>query len=371
VVRRRSGLGWLWFGVRVAAGVTAAVRLLPGARRPADKRQPDRPTGSISAVVPARDEAGRLGPCVGALVADPGVAEVVVVDDESSDATADVAAALGARVVRGSPLPAGWAGKAWALQQGIEAAAGDWVVMVDADTEPALGLAPDLVAAAEGREADLVSAAGRFAVPTPGLRVLHPALLTTLVYRFGPPGRRTSRPARRLANGQCMAVRRKPFLAAGGFGLVAGSLVEDVAIARALAAKGWTVAFVDATDALLVRGAETAREAWRGWGRSLPLNEVTSRPWLLADLGVVWLAQAMPLVRLLARRADALDVVLLVLRAGTLAGTRRAYDRPGWWYWLSPLADVAAAARLTQVALRPERTWRGRTYAPPARSATR
>ena len=81
------------------------------------------------------------------------------------------------------------------------------------------------------------------------------------------------------------------------------------------------------------------------------------------------MTQALPLPRLLLRRADALDLALLVLRAGTLAGTARAYERRDLAYWLSPVADSAAVLRVLWGANRPGRTWRGRTYprlVPPA-----
>ena len=84
-------------------------------------------------VVPARDEANRIGPLLEAVIDAPGVAEVVVVDDESTDATAAIAAEAGAKVVAGRPLPSGWVGKAWALHQGIDVATGEWVVLLDAD----------------------------------------------------------------------------------------------------------------------------------------------------------------------------------------------------------------------------------------------
>ena len=104
----------------------------------------------ISLCLPARDEATTVGAIVAsvqqALVHDaPLVDELLVLDDHSTDATAQVAAAAGARVVAGQPLPAGWAGKAWALQQGIEAAAGPVVITLDADARPGSGLVPVLV----------------------------------------------------------------------------------------------------------------------------------------------------------------------------------------------------------------------------------
>ncbi|MFM7537553.1 MAG: glycosyltransferase [Acidimicrobiales bacterium] len=351
--------------LRLGAVAAAAWRLARAARpRPPVVADPAEPAPcTVTVVVPARDEEHRIGPLLAALAADPTLHEVLVVDDGSTDATAAVAAAAGARVLAAGPLPPGWAGKCWALQQGLDAATGTVVVTLDADTEPAPGLPAALARRLVEEGWALLSAAGRFAVPTATLAVVHPALLTTLVYRFGPAGAAHDPPPHRhLANGQCLAFRRADAEAWGGFAPVAASLVEDVALARHLAGAGRAVALVDATGSLLVRMHADARDAWKGWGRSLPLGEVTSRWWLAADLGVVWLAQALPLLRLLARRADPIDVVALALRAGTLAGTRRAYERPGAAYWLSPLADAAVAARLTQSALRPERTWRGRTY---------
>ena len=91
---------------------------------------------SISVVIPARDEVGRIGPLLDLIVGAPGVHEVIVVDDQSTDGTADIAARRGARVIGGAPLPHGWAGKAWAVQQGLLAASTEWVVTLDADTRP-------------------------------------------------------------------------------------------------------------------------------------------------------------------------------------------------------------------------------------------
>lgn len=321
--------------------------------------------GSISAVVPARDEEHRLGPCLDRLINDPAVSEVIVVDDRSSDGTARIAEQSGARVVAGAALPEGWAGKTWALQQGIEAARGDWVICLDADTRPQRGLAAAAVAAAHGSHLDLLTVGGRFDCSNPGERFLHPAMLATLVYRFGPPSsRRKPPPSRVLANGQCMVVPRAAFLADGGMAVVAASLIEDVALARHLARRGARVWFLDGTDVLDVAGYGSGRAAWTGWGRSLSMAEVTAPAARLADLAVVWLALAAPLPRVLLGRGDVIDATLLAARSGLLVALRPTYRRRGLAYWLSPLADVAVACQLTVTMLRPSRQWRGRSYPP-------
>lgn len=360
---------------RIVAAVPAARAVASAARRQAPVRPTITPLASIAVIVPARDEETRILPLLASVVGAPGVTEVVVVDDRSADATAAVAARGGARVLVGTEPPPGWTGKAWAIQQGIEAVDAEWIVALDADTRPDPRLAGALVARAVGDRLDLVSVAGAFECPTPGARWLHPAMLTTLVYRYGAPGRDVPPDGDVMANGQCMAWRRAALLAAGGMAAVAAHPVEDVALARHFARAGWSVAFLDATDLLTVRAYETLRETWLGWGRSLALAGVESRPRQAARLATIVVAQCSPTVRLLARRGDVLDVALSAMRIGTLVGTRPAYRRRGWAFWLSPLADPLAAAALLWGSVTRRQTWKRRRYAVPttrpARTARR
>jgi dolichol-phosphate mannosyltransferase len=344
--------------LQAVAGAAVLARLARGRRRRAPLAA-SRSARRVSVVIPARDEERRLGACLAGLAGDPDVAEVIVVDDRSGDATAAVARAHGARVVAGREPPAGWIGKPWALQQGLEAAAGDVVVALDADTRPRHGLAGALAGALE--RADFVTASARFVCETPGERLLHPSMLASLVYRYGPAD--AERPGRRLlANGQVTAAERARLLAVGGYRGAAQHMTDDAALVRSLAAAGWRVAFVDGTALVDVRMYESAGETWREWGRSLALPDVTPGAWQAADLAVVWLAMALPVLRLAAARPTKLDVGLLVLRWALLGPLAGAYARRGAPYWLSPLADPATAVRLTLSALRPARTWRGRTY---------
>lgn len=363
MTRTSRVLTWTSRGLRGAAGVVAVSRLAKAASAERPLAAATESGASIGVVIPARDEAERIGPLLDAIVGAPSVSEVIVVDDQSSDRTAATAVDAGARVISGAPLPEGWAGKAWALQQGIEAASADWIVTLDADVRPDPGLPIATVDRSIRDDFDFLTVGGRFECPTAGTRWLHASMLTTLVYRFGPPGTTTA-PQRTMANGQCMTLRRERFLAAGGMSLVAGEVVEDIALARRLAGVGWTVGFLDASDLLTVRMFESLRDTWTGWGRSLALPGAETRGRQLFDLAVVLLAQALPLPRLFLGRGDVIDVILLANRLGTLVGTRTAYDRNDAAYWSSPLADLAAAAAIARgIARRGAQTWRGRTYA--------
>ncbi|MFG1948137.1 glycosyltransferase [Nonomuraea sp. NPDC048826] len=362
----------------VAAGVVLA-RLARGRRRLPALRARREAGVTISVVIPARDEAARIGPCLRAALSAPAVGEVIVVDDGSRDGTAEAAAAAGAKVVTAEPLPDGWVGKQWALRQGVAVAVGEVVVTLDADARPEPGLFGALAAALE--EYDLVSAAPRFVCDGVLEQALHASMLATLVYRFGPVGPASPPPPHRtVANGQCMAFRRDRMTGVDGFALVRGHMTDDVALARCLAARGWTVGFLDAGGLLEVDMHDSVGELWREWGRSLPLRDVTGPGWRAADLAVVWLTGALPVLRLATGRPTRLDAALLAVRLLLTGALRGSYRRPGLGLLLSPLLDPASAVRLTQATLRPVRTWRGRTYPdvsggaryePPDRSAAR
>ncbi|TDC43893.1 glycosyltransferase [Actinomadura sp. KC345] len=367
------------------AALVVAARLARGRNRPPPLTggSGDGAAEPISVVIPARDEEGRIGPCLAPLLADPAVREVVVVDDRSRDGTARLAARSGATVVTGTEAPPGWVGKQWALRQGVAAAAGPVVVLLDADTRPKAGLCTVL---AELLDAwDLVSAGPRFATGGGVEQALHASLLTTLVYRFGPIGPAATSPGRLLVNGQCMAFRKAAIVEADAFGRVRRHLTDDVALGRLLARDGWKVAFVDAGALLEVDMHTSAADVWCQWGRSIALRDVSTPGRLAGDLAVVWLTAALPVLRLTAGRPKPLDLVLLGQRLLLTAALRGSYREPGLGLLLSPLLDPVAAMRLTLSALRPGRTWRGRAYgraaaglagrrdrrAPPARSAGR
>ena len=344
---------------RLARGRERRAPLAPGAA-PA-------PAERVSVVIPARDEAARIGPVFRALSGNPDVHEVLVVDDHSTDVTAAVAAKHGARVLPAPSLPPGGVGKPWALQHGLEQATGDVVVTLDADVLPDPGLIRALAAALAGQpERTLLTGTVRFACETAGERALHPAFLATLVYRFGPGDVDgfQPHPDRAVANGQCLAARRTALVNAGGFALAGERMTDDVALARALRHRGWGLLTVDVADLLEVRMYNSVGETWRGWSRSLMAPDVTPPAWQALDLATLWAVQALPLWRLLLRRGTPLDVVLVALRLALHAAFRRTYRRHDAAFWLAPLIDLPAVVRLTLSVVRPDRSWRGRSYGP-------
>jgi dolichol-phosphate mannosyltransferase len=147
---------------------------------------------------------------------------------------------------------------------------------------------------------------------------------------------------------------------------VAHHVVEDVALVRHLADAGWQVAMLDGSSLLTTRMFDDIGHTWRGWSRSLALPGVEPRWRQVIDLAVLLLAQALPLPRLLLWRADAVDLVMLAARFGTLVGTADAYEKRSVAYWASPLADVPAVTAVAAGVLRPllgrGHRWRGRTY---------
>ena len=314
----------------------------------------------ISVVVPARNEAARIAECLAPLRQAPGVCEVIVVDDESTDATASVAKGFGATVLPGKPLPEGWVGKIWALQQGIEAARGEVVVTLDADARPDPALALALRDALVASNADMATVAPRFRTTSRASQWLHAAMLTTLVYRHGAGAGTATTDS--VANGQCTVFRREVAQREQWCAAVRGEIIEDVALVRHLVRAGKRVEMFDGSRLLTVQMFEGVTDTLRGWGRSLALAGVdrAARQWF--DLATTALVLAAPVWLLLFGVATPATLVALAIRLGTLVGTRRAYERPGVGYWLSPLADLVAWLVVVRGVVAPTRQWRGRQY---------
>jgi dolichol-phosphate mannosyltransferase len=366
-----------------ALGVATNVlltRLASGIRRP----PPLDPGGgaltrtSVSVVVPSRNEVRRIIPCLEGLRAQQSpLVEVLVVDGGSTDGTREIVARAAAvdpriRLVDEPPREPGMVGRPWALHHGFAMARGEWVMSVDADAVPEAGMIASAVRAAEHHGLDALSLGPTIVAPGAWARWLQPAFLTTLIYRTGAPTPEPRPPARVLANGQAMLMRRSALERIGGYRVAARSYCDDVTVARALASSGARVALLDGRRLLTVEMYPTGRETWRAWPRSVNLRDGTSAGRRVLDAMLLVLAQALPLPLLVAalvaagwppsvpsRAVIALCLVLLGIRVVVLCATSRSFAPRGAAYWLSPLADVPAVARVVQLMFVRGREWRG------------
>lgn len=345
--------------------------------------------GKVSVVVPTLNEADRIQPCLQGLSQQSyEVREILVVDSYSQDGTPDLVKAAGAkdprfRLKNDDPLPSGWVGRPWALHNGFLASSDRsvWILGIDADTQPAPGLIAGLVRTAEVEGYDIVSLSPRFILKYPGELLLQPALLLTLVYRFGPTGT-SSQEQRVMANGQCFLARRSVLAKLDGYVSAKGSFCDDVTLARYAASQGFKVGFLDGAKVLKVRMYEGARETWNEWGRSLDLKDAATPGQTWGDVLFLGAVQALPLPILLGCLSlflsgigmDSLSLRILLGLNGFLVLIRFAlcgaivpsYDlsqaRFPWLFWLSPFADPLAALRIFLSALRTPKQWRGRSY---------
>lgn len=363
------------------------VRLLPGRSRrppvaPIVDPSPDAERGaSVSVVVATLNEARRIGPCLAGLERQGApLREVIVVDSHSKDGTPALVRAVAARdsrfrLVNDPPLPAGWVGKVWALQHGLGEATSDWVLGIDADTEPQPGMVAAVVHAAESLRYDVVSFAPRFADMTAGEQWLQPSMLLTLVYRFGAAGMTDPPSDRVMANGQCFLARREVLLAHGGYEVSRQSWADDVTLARSLASRGVRVGFLDGSRLYKVRAYDSLGHMWREWGRSFDLSDATTRLRQWGDVGYIVLAQGLPWLVLSAFALGMLSAQtpaglallrinqgLVAIRLLMLLALWGSYERRTIGFWMSPLSDPVAAWRLVLSTIRRPTAWRGRTF---------
>ena len=244
----------------------------------------------------------------------------------------------------------------------------DWILTVDADVHPKALLTCALLVQAKRAGLAALSIATLQEIEGIGEGLLHPSLLTTLVYRFGMPGKVIRRVSEVQANGQCFLFRRDALEACGGFEGTRHSVCEDITIARTLVASGYPIGFYEAGDLVSVKMYADWRDTWHNWTRSLPMHDQFSGINMLFGWLEVALVQALPLPLMLflltARMRHSwlmmLNSILLAMRIGVLFGTARAYQRRPWSYWLSPLCDLPVAVQLARSAVQRRHVWRGR-----------
>lgn len=343
-------------------------------RRPS--AEPPAVAQRVSVLVPARDEAARIGPCITALLASEGLPEleVLVLDDGSRDGTADVVRRCAAgdprvRVIDGgdAPVPDGWLGKTWACARLAQAASGSLLVFVDADVV----VAPHGIAAAitlmRQTGIDLVCPYPRQLADGALPRLVQPLLQwswsTLLPLRLAETSPRESLVA---ANGQLLVVDTEVYHRSGGHDAVRGDVLDDVALLRAVKRTGGRGVVVDGTDVATCRMYDDAGSLVEGYTKSL-WSAFGSPAGAAAAVALLsWLYVVPPVAAVTARRSSTRAWGVAGYAAG-VAGRVLVARRTGGRSVDAVVhpASVTAFALLVGESWRRHRagttTWRGRT----------
>lgn len=355
--------------------------------RSLDDESADAPANAplVSIIVPARNEAHNIGRCVTSILATsyPRI-ELIVVDDNSTDATGDAAlrAARGdsrARVVANRPLPEGWFGKQWACTTGAEAASGEILLFTDADTHHAADLVTRSVNAIHRTRADMFSVAGRQELGGFWERLIQPQMFSILSMRYGGTEsvNNSRRPSEKIANGQCIFFARPAYDAIGGHASVKTVVAEDLMLAQTVFARGKKLVLMLGVDQLSTRMYRSLDELIRGWRKNVFAAGLDAVPF--GNLGRI----LFPLALLTPPVMQLAPVIVLVAAALGLASggmilwaTIAAAATLLWWivayvqieesplYALAyPLGASVLLYIFTSAIFRGRRvTWKGRTY---------
>jgi glycosyltransferase involved in cell wall biosynthesis len=263
----------------------------------------------VSVIVPARNEEQSLGACLRSLVPQAGLAlEIIVVNDDSTDRTREIAQSFaGVQIVNAGPLPAGWSGKNNALTAGMRQAKGEWLLFTDADTVHLPGSLARALAEARAQGTALLSYSPEQEVDGFWERAVMPVIFAELAGRYRPAEVSDPQSPVAAANGQYLLVSREAYDAVGGHVAIAGDLLEDVALARAVKRSGRKIFFRFGGDAVRTRMYRSFAQLREGWTKNLAL--LFPSPLRLA------------VVRLME--------FVLIVGSGVVAGRLGAKDRPG------------------------------------------
>jgi cellulose synthase/poly-beta-1,6-N-acetylglucosamine synthase-like glycosyltransferase len=318
--------------------------------------QSDVPKFELSVILPARNEQESLPACLASLLgqSEPGFAlgvqwELIIINDDSADATGDIAAEAaasfaGVRALDAPPLDlssqSGFTGKTNACWAGAQASNGKWLLFTDADTVHESGDLSRSIREAEKYKALLLSYSPRQIVTGFWQRAVMPLVFSELASVY--PSKKVNDPGNRLAaaNGQFILVERDAYFSVGGHRAIGRSVLEDVALARNIKRGPRVIRFRYAPDALSTRMYRTTADMIEGWTKNLALlmpQPIGLALWRILDLvlliGLPILAFTFPI------HVPAQRMIFLLLWARTLW---RFYSRSARSNF--PAVDVALSA---------------------------
>ena len=335
----------------------------------------------VSVIVPARNEAHNIARCVTSILSTtyPNL-ELIVVDDSSTDGTAQIAREAAqrdprARFITSPPLPEGWFGKQWACATGAKVAHGSVLQFTDADTVHGADLVTRSMNAMHRTRAQLFSVAGRQELGGFWEKVIQPQIFMILSMRYGGTESITQSTNVRdkIANGQCIFVTHDSYNAIGGHASVRTSVAEDLMLAQIFFAARKRVVIVLGVNQLSTRMYASLRDIIGGWRKNVFAGGLDSVPFGKVGRTLFPLFLLMPpLMELLPPLALALATSGTLLLWAAISGAATLL----WWivayvtirenplYALAyPLGALVLLWIFLTAVIRGRRVrWKGRTY---------
>lgn len=359
----------------VAAAAWLGVLLLPW--RPWGTREVLEPESGFSAdlddltvLIPARNEAGYVRATLLSLVAQGGTPKVIVIDDHSEDGTVEESSSVGSldlRVIPADPLPEGWSGKLWALEQGLAAVNTRYTLLLDADISLAPGMLPALLNRLREEGAGLVSVMATLRMESLWEKLLMPAFIHffKMLYPFALANSADRRFS--AAAGGCILVETEVLRAIGGFGAIREELIDDCALADRVKKAGHRIWIGLSRSVVSHRRYETLQPIWEMVARTAftqlrysPLNLALCTALMMILYWVPPAAILLPAPPLLPAVIACVAMFLIYLP------TLQFYGLNAAWGLAQPVIALLFLAMTWTSALRYRRgersRWRGRVY---------
>jgi glycosyltransferase involved in cell wall biosynthesis len=329
-----------------------------------------RPT--VSVIVPARNEEACLGACLESLAAQTGVAyEIIVVNDASTDRTREIAQSFRqVHVVDAAVPPPGWTGKNNAMASGERVARGEWLLFTDADTVHLPGSLARAVAEAKQRGAALLSYSPEQEVHGFWEKAVMPVIFAELAATYRPSLVSDPRSPAAAANGQYILITREAYDAIGGHAAVRDSLLEDVALAKAVKTSGRRILFRFGGDAVRTRMYRSFEQLREGWTKNLAL--LFRSPVRLALLRLtefVLITGGFAAALAAGLRGHSRPAVAAAILAVTIYGFLLSRVRHAHFSWQANALSLAGLPLFAYLLLRSRLShkqgsvrWKGRTY---------
>ena len=344
------------------------------------------PWPRLSVIIPARNEEKNIGPLLESVFLQeyPDL-EVIVLNDHSTDRTAEIVAGFqagrpGLRIVEGSPLPPGWAGKIHACRQAAALATGEWLLFLDADMRLEPECLKRSVAFARAEGSDLFTVIPKMEYDTFWEAVVQPIMALAIMIAFPAKALNDPESSVAAANGPFLLFRREAYEAIGGHAALEGVVVDDLALARRIKAHKKRLTYALGNDMARLRVFEGLRHLWDGWSRNIYVG-LGNRAYLgiAAALGVfaflIWplVAIALNASHAIAGRPGAgAELALWAVVVLATLTCRRAlsvlFGLASEWALLYPLGAVLVIGMILNSTWKGFRgqaiAWRGRGYSP-------